>query len=251
MVANNPRNYVAAWRRYRSLTQQGLANVLGTTKPTVSRLESGKRGLSEKWLKRLAEAFGTEPAQILGPPPEKEHAPHEAERQSAGASHTEDTPAILVNEPDEDYSSAPKAEWRTTPPNRGKPDVPVWASAEAGVDGVMVLVNDPIDWIWRSERLLNVKSPFAFQVIGTSMEPAIEHGDQVVVNPSLLPVMGKNHVFLQTLPDGTILALVKRLLRPGGTAWRVRQHTPPRDFDLPKSKWSKAYVIAEIKKAGL
>jgi len=34
----------------------------------------------------------------------------------------------------------------------GRPDIPVWASAEAGSDGAMVLVNDPIDWIRRSER---------------------------------------------------------------------------------------------------
>src|SRR5690349_7258495 len=29
----------------------------------------------------------------------------------------------------------------------GRPDIPVWASAEAGNDGALVLVNDPIDWI--------------------------------------------------------------------------------------------------------
>src|SRR3954471_3161031 len=30
------------------------------------------------------------------------------------------------------------------------------------------------------------------------MSPAIEHGDTVVVNPSLLPTGGKDHVFIQT-----------------------------------------------------
>ena len=32
----------------------------------------------------------------------------------------------------------------------------------------------------------------------------IERGDQVVVNPSLLPATGKDHVFLQTREDGTM-----------------------------------------------
>jgi phage repressor protein C with HTH and peptisase S24 domain len=127
----------------------------------------------------------------------------------------------------------------------GRPDIPVWASAEAGADGAMVLVNDPIDWIRRSERMQGVQKPFAFYVIGTSMSPAIEHGDQVVVNPSLLPAVGKDHVFLQTQEDGTILALVKRLLRVGATSWKVRQFNPPKDFDLPKAKWSKALMISE------
>jgi phage repressor protein C with HTH and peptisase S24 domain len=77
------------------------------------------------------------------------------------------------------------------------------------------------------------------------MSPAIEHGDQVVVNPSLLPAVGKDHVFLQTQEDGTILALVKRLLRVGSSSWRVRQFNPPKDFELPKAKWAKALMISE------
>ena len=124
-------------------------------------------------------------------------------------------------------------------------EVPVWASAEAGSDGAMVLVSEPIDYIRRSERMQGVRNPFAFYVIGSSMSPAIEHGDQVVVNPSLLPSVGKDHVFLQTQEDGTILALVKRLLRVGATSWKVRQFNPPKDFDLPKSKWAKALMISE------
>jgi hypothetical protein len=31
--------------------------------------------------------------------------------------------------------------------------LPAWASAEAGSDGAMVLVNDQIDWMRRSERM--------------------------------------------------------------------------------------------------
>jgi phage repressor protein C with HTH and peptisase S24 domain len=77
------------------------------------------------------------------------------------------------------------------------------------------------------------------------MNPAIEHGDQVIVNPSLLPTPGKDHVFLQTEEDGTILALVKRLLRVGATSWKVRQYNPEKDFELPKAKWAKALMITE------
>jgi phage repressor protein C with HTH and peptisase S24 domain len=126
-----------------------------------------------------------------------------------------------------------------------RPDVPVWASAEAGSDGAMSLINDPIDYIRRSERMQGVKNPFAFYVIGDSMSPAIEHGDQMVVNPAHPVQLGKDHVFLQEQDDGTVLALVKRLLKSTPTAWRVRQFHPPRDFDLPKKKWAKALWIAE------
>jgi phage repressor protein C with HTH and peptisase S24 domain len=121
----------------------------------------------------------------------------------------------------------------------------VWASAEAGSDGAMVLVNDPIDYIRRSERMQGVKAPFAFYVIGASMTPAIEHGDQVVVNPALPPKAGADCVFIQEERDGTMRALVKRLLKTGPDSWRVRQYNPPKDFDLPKKKWPKALLITE------
>src|SRR5579872_349389 len=119
----------------------------------------------------------------------------------------------------------------------GRPDVPVWASGEAGHDGAMALVNDPIDYIRRSERMQGVKNPFAFYVIGASMSPAIEHGDQVVVNPVVPVRPGADCVFIHEDGSGTMLALVKRLLRQSTDVWRVRQFNPPRDFDLSKKKW--------------
>lgn len=127
----------------------------------------------------------------------------------------------------------------------GRPDVPVWASAQAGDDGAIVLTPDPIDYIHRSDRMRGVKNPFAFYVVGASMSPAIEHGTQVVINPSLLPMAGRDHVFIQDLPDGTMKAMVKRLVRSTERSWRVRQFNEPRDFDLPRSIWTKAYRITE------
>jgi len=130
-------------------------------------------------------------------------------------------------------------------PAEGKPDVPVWASAEAGNDGAMLLTSDPIDYIRRSEKMQGVKNPFAFYVIGSSMSPAIEHGDQVVVNPGLPVRPGADCVFIHDDEGGTMLALVKRLLRVTADHWRVRQYNPPKDFDLPKKKWARALVITE------
>jgi hypothetical protein len=52
-------------------------------------------------------------------------------------------------------------------------------------------------------------------------------------------------VFIQEDENGTMLALVKRLLRVSTDHWRVRQFNPPRDFDLPKKKWARALVITE------
>ena len=204
-----------AAREAKGMTQVALAAYFNISKSAVNQWESGKNIPDQRKIAALAEKLELDPALLV--------------RLAGIPASGQSQQAVMSPVP--------------SPP--GRPDIPVWASAEAGSDGAMVLVNDPIDWIRRSERMQGVQKPFAFYVIGTSMSPAIEHGDQVVVNPSLLPAVGKDHVFLQTQEDDTILALVKHLLRAGATAWKVRQFNPPKDFDLPKAKWSKALMISE------
>ena len=204
-----------AAREAKGMTQVALAAYFNISKSAVNQWESGKNIPDQRKIAALAEKLELDPALLV---------------RLAGL------PAP---------GGSAQATMSPIPSLPGRPDIPVWASAEAGSDGAMVLVNDPIDWIRRSERMQGVKAPFAFYVIGTSMSPAIEHGDQVVVNPSLLPQVGKDHVFLQTQEDGTMLALVKRLLRVGANSWKLRQFNPPRDFDLPKTKWAKALMVTE------
>src|SRR4051812_44854640 len=48
-----------------------------------------------------------------------------------------------------DPPAAPVQSYALVQPPRGRPDIPVWASAEAGADGAIILVPDPIDWTHR------------------------------------------------------------------------------------------------------
>lgn len=65
-----PANNLRAWREFRELTQDELAELIGTNGSVISLLESGTRGLSLKWLIRLAPALKTKPGMIL------DHDPH-------------------------------------------------------------------------------------------------------------------------------------------------------------------------------
>jgi len=58
-------NHLRAWRRFRKLTQAELGERVDTTANVISQLESGVRGLSDKWLRRLAPALGTTPGFLL------------------------------------------------------------------------------------------------------------------------------------------------------------------------------------------
>lgn len=60
-----PRNHLREWRKFRHLTQEQLAEKVGTDKSVISLLESSARGLSDKWAHRLAPLLGTSPGYLL------------------------------------------------------------------------------------------------------------------------------------------------------------------------------------------
>lgn len=58
-------NHLKAWREFRGMTQEQLADRLDTAKAVISLLENGKRALSDKWLRRIAEVLETKPGHLL------------------------------------------------------------------------------------------------------------------------------------------------------------------------------------------
>ena len=68
---SRPANQLRAWRVFRGLTQEALAEKIGTTKAVIGHIETGERGLSDKWLMKLAPALATSPGYLL------EHDPHD------------------------------------------------------------------------------------------------------------------------------------------------------------------------------
>lgn len=67
---NGGPNYLKAWREFRKLSQEDLADRVGTTASMISMLETEQRGLSAKWLRRLAPALSTTPGHLLDLDPE-------------------------------------------------------------------------------------------------------------------------------------------------------------------------------------
>lgn len=65
MDKNGGPNNLKAWRDFRKMTQEALAASVGTTATVISMLESGDRGLSAKWLRKLAPALRTTPGHLL------------------------------------------------------------------------------------------------------------------------------------------------------------------------------------------
>jgi transcriptional regulator with XRE-family HTH domain len=58
-------NHLKAWREFRGMSQAALAERVGTNQNMIGYLESGERGLSAKWLRKLAPALNTTPGHLL------------------------------------------------------------------------------------------------------------------------------------------------------------------------------------------
>lgn len=65
MDKNAGPNHLRAWREHRKLTQEQLAEKVATTGSVIAMLEAGERGLSAKWLRKLAPALETTPGHLL------------------------------------------------------------------------------------------------------------------------------------------------------------------------------------------
>lgn len=85
-------NNLRAWREHRRLSQDQLAELIGTKGNVIGHLESGERGLSDKWLRRLAPALGTAPGFLLDHSPDDLDAAYIDAAMSVGA---EDRPQVL------------------------------------------------------------------------------------------------------------------------------------------------------------
>lgn len=62
---NGGPNNLKAWREFREMSQAALAEAVGTNANMIGYLESGERGLSAKWLRRLAPPLRTTPGMLL------------------------------------------------------------------------------------------------------------------------------------------------------------------------------------------
>lgn len=57
--------FIRQWREHRGLTQEALAERVGTTHATLSRLERGKHPYGQELLERIADALRTDVASLL------------------------------------------------------------------------------------------------------------------------------------------------------------------------------------------
>jgi transcriptional regulator with XRE-family HTH domain len=64
-------NFLKAWREHRDLTRAELGAAAGTTSAVIGLLETGERGVSEKWRLRLAPLLDVRTDDLMTSDPSK------------------------------------------------------------------------------------------------------------------------------------------------------------------------------------
>ncbi|MFG1226059.1 helix-turn-helix domain-containing protein [Xanthobacter wiegelii] len=205
-------NNLKALRKQKGLSQQALAEMMGTTRSQYMKLEKGERRLSVQWIERAAEALGVSNSAVIDEAPQAEAAP---------------------TAPPADASYPMPADF----PRRR---LPVYGQAAGGMhdDGRFYLNGNKIAEVFCLPALEHVRDAYAVYMHGDSMDPAYRAGDTVFVDPSR-PVVSGDDVLVQIQSERgePPLAYVKRFVERRGGKLRLRQYNPPEghpvDLDFP------------------
>lgn len=120
---------------------------------------------------------------------------------------------------------------------------PIYASAHGG-DGDQILTpGEVVEWRAPPQRWDSVRGLYGFYVVGDSMAPRINPGEMVWVHPHRQAQPGQEGVFIHRGDNGESPIMVKELVRSNTAHWTVKQHNPPREFQLKRDEWDCQLVV--------
>jgi phage repressor protein C with HTH and peptisase S24 domain len=188
-------NYVSAWRKHRGLSQDEVAEAIGTTKSMYGKLERGERTLDTDWLEKMGRAFKCEPYQIIAAAP--------GEHPASGNGATLDDLAaehglVFVDEIDLAFGMG------ATFLDDGEPEVM----------GVVPFRENWIHGLYSGD----VKHLKVVRGRGDSMEPTIRDGDTVLVDTSLRRIDDQDRIWAISYGD---LGMIRRIRVTPRGSWML------------------------------
>jgi phage repressor protein C with HTH and peptisase S24 domain len=204
-----------------------LADLVGTTRQQIHKLESGDRRLSIDWLLKLAPALGVEPKDLL---------PSEQAPSFGGLA--------------EPSHGIPRARGIRPDRQADRPDprdvIPIRSAGRGGDGQTMFLGDGPIGFTRRPSSLQEVRDAYAIYMVGDSMSPRYEPGWLLHVNPYKPPKAGRDVVV--TLADDGVL--VKTYRGYDGPTLVLEQLNPPGEIRLDRAAVRDVHLIVGADQEG-
>lgn len=218
------KNRISELRNARKISQDRLAEMVGTGRSQIVKLERGERRLTVEWMERIARALQCDPAELLLRKTTTVGLPR---KLSAVAN----TPMDTLQSPDVEFRVA-----NIPIPSFGAKDVPIRGIAAGGLRGGFQLSNDIIDYAPRPPALVSAKNIYSIFVLGDSMAPAFESGAFVYVSPDR-PARAGDYVIVQIRngDDQVVEALFKRLKSQDDGHLTLEQFNPAKTFKIARA----------------
>jgi phage repressor protein C with HTH and peptisase S24 domain len=207
------RNRIRELRDKKRLSLQKLADLVGTSRQQIHKLEKGEIQLTTNWMQRIAPHLDVGPKDLieddLSMPP---------------------TSPLKKDEPREKESLT----FRDTPMPKMERTLPVLGRVKASSEGTFHMPNEqlPVDWTFRPPQLEGVKEAYGVFVYNDCMAPKYEEGQTLWVHPDAPCKPGDGIVLIKHNDE----AMVKILVRRTQQMVRVKQLNPPEEFDVPQAE---------------
>ena len=210
------------------LTQQQLADAVGTSQPQIRRLEAGERRLTKEWAERIAVHLRTTAEILLFGDPEK-------------ISSVNDNAPLPPTPP---ISDLPNAEIRGKVEGLGR-KIPVFGQAVGGIDGEFLMNGTILYEVMAPPVISHISDAYAVAVSGESMSPRYEDGEICFVDPRRRVKKG-DYVIAQIGHEehGAPLAYVKKFVRHNSIELVLEQFNPPKELRFPASNVVSVHFIA-------
>jgi phage repressor protein C with HTH and peptisase S24 domain len=193
------KNRIKELREAKGWSQTRLAKAIGANKSQVSRLEKGDRGLSEQWIRKIADALGNPPSVILTDDLFYHHYEQAAK------------PPAPVAEPAPPPTTAPVAKPVAKAAPGGIAQVPVYDAGDYGADARPIGHNPYAEaWLKRLGRV-PASDLAVIRISGDASQPTLHHGDEVLVDITVNRWRRDGLYALKYGTDGEVM--IKRLAK--------------------------------------
>ncbi len=212
-------NKIREIRKAKGLSQQQLADLVGTSNQQISFLENGERQLNLDWIERLSKVLGASVSEIIG----------EKEFTAQRISQTEIHPVTIP------VASSTQATPR---------DFPLMGYAQA-VDADSIptaLEKRPIKLLERPPQFFGVDDGFAVIVAGAAMSPRFENKDLLYINPRLMAAVDDD--VLIEMNDGGIA--LRRIMAIDANGVTLRQYQPKKDTKFLKTQYRRLMRVVMV-----
>lgn len=125
-------------------------------------------------------------------------------------------------------------------------EIPLYSLSQGADGSEMILKRRPVrETIRCPDRLEKVRGVLAVYIPDDTMSPSLKVGHIGIVHPTRPAEVGDECLFIGAESNAGEFVVIRELVRVSLKSWRVRQHNPPREYDLQRSEWSRAHVIVE------